>query len=177
MAESPSDMTSQPAGSLEPAAPKGVEEQAEQRSRRQVLKPARMSLNLTSMIDVIFQLLIYFVVTANFAIDEGVLTANLPGKSSGQAPRDPIKIIIQDIPPADFRITLEPALSNTDPADFQQLRSILETVIAEGLYEKDHTVVIEPEGRVRWQHVVNAFNATTHAELAKVSFASPRSPE
>jgi len=57
------------------------------RRKKQGVAPARMQLNLTSMIDVIFQLLIYFVVTANFMLDEGVLVAKMPqgtGKSDEQ---------------------------------------------------------------------------------------------
>ncbi|MFI4859810.1 MAG: ExbD/TolR family protein, partial [Phycisphaerales bacterium JB063] len=43
-----------------------------QRKKRRV-NDGEMELQLTSMIDVIFQLLIYFVITANFTIDEGTL--------------------------------------------------------------------------------------------------------
>ena len=41
-----------------------------------------MQLQMTSMIDVVFLLLIYFVITANFTIDEGTLLATMPGNSS-----------------------------------------------------------------------------------------------
>ena len=43
---------------------------------RESLEPPKITLNLTAMIDVIFLLLIYFVVTANFTPGEGILTAN-----------------------------------------------------------------------------------------------------
>ncbi|MEM9296657.1 MAG: hypothetical protein AAGA57_12730, partial [Planctomycetota bacterium] len=45
------------------------------RTRRRRGPAGGFELGLTSMIDVIFQLLIYFVVTANFMIGEGVLDA------------------------------------------------------------------------------------------------------
>ena len=58
-------------------------------------------LNLTSMIDVIFQLLIYFVVTAGFMIDEGVLAAKLP-----QGPAGPVAA--DELPPEKVTIRLTP---------------------------------------------------------------------
>ena len=57
-----------------------------------------MELKMTSMIDVVFLLLIYFVITASFAVGEGVITAQFP-VGTGEAdpldpPKNPIKIIV-----------------------------------------------------------------------------------
>jgi len=137
-------------------------------------------LNLTSMIDVIFQLLIYFVVTASFMVNEGVLTAKLP-QGSGSAAQD------DELPPE--KITIE-LVSGGDPSQvsitwnsqpyvsFGQLRMDLDRQRydpdigqIDGSYEADNPVVIQPQGEVRWQHVVGAFNAAVGAKYTNVSFA------
>ena len=55
--------------------------------KKRGLEPVKMTVNLTSMIDVIFQLLIYFIITATFVIGEGVLT----GPNSPKAPASPAR--------------------------------------------------------------------------------------
>lgn len=145
-------------------------------------------LNLTSMIDVIFQLLIYFVVTAGFMIDEGVLAAKLPQGPAGAVSAD-------DLPPEKIEVRL--TADDTDDslvqisrgprdrpiryAGFRELAEDLDRLRYDprrgegGLYDADDPVLIQPTGGVRWQHVVNAFNAALAAGYTNVSFAEPES--
>ena len=141
------------------------------------LPEARYQLNLTSMIDVIFQLLIYFVVTASFTIDEGVLTAKLPEEGISQKqttpepPERPVGIVIESHGLADFRLRVEgyPEL----PANsFSALSMLMKQNATNNTWDPEKKpVVIKPDGQVRWQHVVNAFNAATAARYKNVSFA------
>ncbi|MEM1027344.1 MAG: biopolymer transporter ExbD [Planctomycetota bacterium] len=147
-------------------------------------------LNLTSMIDVIFQLLIFFVVTANFMIDEGVLSAKLPQGSGSpiaadELPRDKIVIRLISDPSDDALVSIErgPAASPVRYASFGELTADLDRLRydpdgtrIDGIYEPDNPVLIEPGGRVRWQHVVNAFNAAITAKYTNVSFAETDNP-
>lgn len=147
------------------------------------LKRASMNLNLTSMIDVIFQLLIYFIITASFTLGEGVITARLP-KGSGPAPSpdklpdQPLNIILQSQGAYDVRINIEGIAEA--PHNFTGLAQLLERVQFDpqrgrsGAYKPDNPVIIKPDGRVRWQHVVNAFNAAVKARYSNVSFAQAR---
>lgn len=148
--------------------------------KRREQGPARMQLNLTSMIDVTFQLLIYFVVTASFSIDEGIITAKMPSGSGPAAadviPDKPLTINIQSLPPVGYRIMLEG--HREAPADFRQLFKALDDLRDDsakggkrGVYKPDNPVIIKPEANVRWQHVVNAFNAALRAKFSEVSFA------
>lgn len=147
-------------------------------------------LNLTSMIDVIFQLLIFFVVTANFMIDEGVLTAKLPqGSGSPTAaddlPREKITIRLTSDPSDDALVSIERG-SPAAPvryasfgelaADLDRLRYDPDGSRIDGIYDPDNPVLIEPGGNVRWQHVVNAFNAAITAKYTNVSFAETATP-
>lgn len=136
-----------------------------------------MQLNLTSMIDIIFLLLIYFVVTATFAIDEGVITATLPGgpppPDDVPDPKEPLEIILTSFDQAGVRI----GVGADAPGSFAELGQLLQTMQfnegnSAGVYKDDHPVVIKPDGTVRWQHVVNAFNQAVRAKYKNVSFAA-----
>jgi biopolymer transport protein ExbD len=144
------------------------------------LEPANMALNLTSMIDVIFQLLIYFVITASFTVGEGIITAKLPagtGNSSEQVkpPERPINIILSSAGAYGVRVNV--AEYPQAPADFNGLAEMLRRLQhnpekgLNGPYPDDNPVLIKPDGAVRWQHVVNAFNAAVAARYKNVSFA------
>lgn len=145
-------------------------------TKKKRAKPRGVSqLQLTSMMDVVFQLLIFFILTANFAIDEGVLPADLP---QGTPP------VPQDVePPPDPRVILLNAsgidgvsiqikgTSSLFGDDFEQLYTLLAGWQASGLYEPDFPIVIQPGNDVQWGYVVNAFNAAVRAKYTNVSFA------
>lgn len=166
----------------QPAAPKPTDEAVDHtasRSRRDI-GPTKIQLNFTSMIDVIFLLLIYFVITASFVQDEGVLTANLP-KGTGQPttkippkPKRPIKIVLASTGLHGARLSID---SIGGYATFTELSDQLIQMQYDpsrgltGPYKPDHPVVIKPDGNVRWQHVVNAFNAAVRARYSTVAFA------
>lgn len=150
--------------------------------KRKPIGRATMQLNLTSMIDVIFQLLIYFVITASFTVDEGVLTTKLPGlegetnSSAPKPPERPLNIVISTEGHHGFRIRIEGL--NRAPADFAQLGQMLVELQYDptrgrtaGAYKPDNPVIIKPDATARWQHVVNAFNAAIEARYSNVSFA------
>lgn len=142
------------------------------------------------MIDVIFQLLIYFVVTASFMIDEGVLTAKLPQGSGSpvaadELPPEKINIRLTADPADDTLVRIERGSTNNPvryasfnalASDLDRLRYDPEVGQAGGIYEPDNPVIIAPQGTVRWQHVVNAFNAAVAAQYTNVSFAEAARP-
>jgi len=148
--------------------------------KKQPVKPARMQLNLTAMIDVIFQLLIYFVITANFVIDEGVLTATLPA-GPGEPPPDsleppprPMVIELSPVASVGVQIRIEGQPQRFD--DFVALRQHLEGVQRDpergrsGPFPTDHPIHLAPRQGLRWQHAVNALNATIRAGYSNVQF-------
>ena len=140
------------------------------RRKRPGSKP---QLNITSMIDVIFLLLIYFVATASFAKGEGVITANLPGPPPPeQLPALPIRVTVDSIGFTECRLRIKQPGGDFPqaPRNHRDLANILRQF-------RDHTkvnppVLIQPAGAVRWQHVVNAFNAAVKAKFENVSFAA-----
>lgn len=157
------------------------EETVHHQSNRQKreLAPARMQLNLTSMIDVIFQLLIYFVITASFAVGEGVIAANLPGQGQGsttaEPPKTPLNIIVASRGEYNYQLRIDGIPQA--PTNFKSLNEMLKSIQhdpqrgRQGAYPPDNPIMIKPDGNVRWQHVVDAFNAAVAARYSNISFA------
>jgi len=139
-------------------------------------------LNLTSMLDVTFQLLIFFILTANFAVDEGVLPADLPAGTppvpteSTPPPDEPITIVLNAVGEDGASIWVQNAKSIPD-GDYQELFMTLNGWRFDpaenpgGLYKDDNPIIIKPSPAVKWNHVVSAFNAVIRARYTNVSFA------
>ena len=129
-------------------------------------------LNLTSMIDVVFLLLVFFVVTANFTIDEGTLLAKLPGNSkSGPTPPPPVLVKV-DLNSSDDGMTYSTLDDGVAVQSASDLAAYLSNRVQAGKMASDDLVQINPQGVVRWQHVLNVYNACVSAELTQVTFAS-----
>jgi biopolymer transport protein ExbD len=152
-----------------------------QTSKKKHPKPKGVAqLQLTSMMDVVFQLLIFFILTANFAVDEGVLPADLPQGTPPipqevTPPKPPLKIVLRATGIDGVSIWLEG--SNADMGDnFEELftrlnGSRISTQNPNGSYESDYPIVIKPGIDVQWGYVVRTFNAAVRAKYENVSFA------
>ena len=129
------------------------------------------ALQLTSMIDVIFLLLVYFVVTANFTKDEGVLKANLPGSDAVQAAPpptdDPLIITVDPRDETGYVLTIE----NQPVQDFTETHRAARVVSAKpGQGPKRHVPRGPPrEDRDRRRRAVAARAAAFNA-AAKVGY-------
>jgi biopolymer transport protein ExbD len=141
-----------------------------------------ITMNLVAMLDMAFQLLIFFVLTANFAEAEGVLTANLPAPGeaaqAAAAPTPTVPVTLIKIGTTGtatvIAIELEGSSDQTQVADFPALTRALEERIHGGLLRPEAPVAIVPQDDVPWQDVVNAFNATVSAHLENVAFGSEK---
>ncbi len=151
--------------------------------QRRGRKKGNMDLNLTSMIDVTFQLLIYFIITAAFSAGEGILTAKFPQGTGQSAAKDPPKrpLNIRLAPHLDengldsYRLDVEVRGTPVGQASFEDLytwlRSNNNAINSAGPYPDDNPVIIKPQNGVRWTYVVNAFNAAIKAGYKNVAFA------
>jgi biopolymer transport protein ExbD len=149
---------------------------AKERRKKQTAQVGQ--LNLTSMMDVVFQLLIFFVLTAQFVIDEGIIPADLPqGQAtpteSVELPKEPLIIFLRSAGD-NCVISIEgtPPMQGDFQALFDRLNAWrLDTQNPNGVYLPDNPLVIRPQGKVRWKDVVNAFNQCVRAKYIRVSFA------
>ena len=138
-----------------------------------------MSLNLTPMIDVVFLLLFFFLLVSRFRGSEGLLAAQLPAQTaaiSTAIPQTPIRVrfvpVVGD--PDDCRVVLEPFGQST-PMKLDELAAALRSVAdpQRGIagFDRNTPVHLLAGDDVRWDHVVNAYNAAIAARFEKVFFA------
>ena len=132
---------------------------------------------MTPMIDCIFQLLIFFMLTPTFQSHEGYLTTNLP-KDQGPNPttqinmeRLKIELLDEGNEGEGVSIVLNDTQSLGD--NFAGLRAALEGYRAQGL-QPTHPILISPTMAVRHKFVVRAFDAAVTARFTSIHFAVPR---
>ena len=156
------------------------------RHRRRVVGKGRIQLNLTAMIDVVFLLLVYFMVATQFKIGEEIYRMDLPDRSQAHQQRDPfdldqeplrINIAYSDFGLLRYRITLGGPYRQPD--DFEALHDFLvdrqiNDLTSGGLFEPDHPIIILPTRTTKWAHVIDAFNAAARARYTNVIFAQPQ---
>lgn len=136
--------------------------------------PFAMRLNITAMLDVMLQLLIFLLATAGLALEEGMLPTRLPSDAvKASASQQPLVIAVAAAGEGGYRLTV--AGESTPPSDFRGLCALLQQ--QSDRYPKDHPLIIQAQGPVRWQHVVNALNAAVRAGYSNVQLAdAPSAP-
>ncbi len=155
-------------------------------ARRKIRRSTRIGLNLTAMIDVVFLLLVYFMVATDFTKGEEVYKLDLPMRT-GAINADPFEL--DDMPLVilvrsngtgvnDLVIGLEgPYPELSDPVALAQMlreRKITETN-PNGIFQIDHPIFIAPLPQARWDHVIEVFNAPVLAGYTNIRFQSPSS--
>ena len=151
------------------------------RARSSRRRPARLGLNLTSMIDVVFLLLVYFMAATQFKLGEEIYRLDLPerGTDAFELPRDPLRVAVTSIGDENYVLRLEGAdMVRSGPATFQELFEVLagsrrSDRAAGGLFEADHPIIVEPTGGTSWEHAISAFNAIARARYTNITFAAP----
>ncbi|MBI4581393.1 MAG: biopolymer transporter ExbD [Planctomycetes bacterium] len=147
--------------------------------RRQRKIPYVITLNLTAMIDTIFNLLFLFIIISRFGAIEGMLPARLPARvaqaaalPAAELPRVPIRIrLIPDAAnPAGCRATID--RFNETPVELKALPAALRRIRDAGVgFDRATPVHLLARDDVAWDHVVNAYNAAMAAEFGKIYFA------
>ena len=148
--------------------------------RRRRRPPARLGLNLTAMIDVVFLLLVYFMAATEFKLGEEIYRMDLPRRGRAvdpfALPRDPLRIQVSSTAPGYvIRVPGAPVR----PETFQELYDFLDQSrrgegAVGGLYEADHPIIVEPANTARWEHAMEALNAAVRARYTNITFAPPK---
>lgn len=129
---------------------------------------------LTPMIDVTFQLLIFFLLTMTFREQEGQIPGALPrlgGLVAGQQVKlEPLTIVIRPVGSDRSRCTYQISGRTIPMETAEQLYQVLKARQQE--IGADEPVVIKPRPNVRWQFVVEAFNQAVRAHYKDIGYAT-----
>lgn len=136
-----------------------------------------ITLNLTPMIDVVFLLLLFFLTASRFGSNEGMLPANLPARAAAvsvEIPRTPIRVrfVAQPNEPDQCNVTIE--RFNETPLPLAKLGPSLRKIQEQPGFDANTPVHLIAGNDIRWDHVVNAYNAALAAGYGKVYFAATR---
>lgn len=135
---------------------------------------------MAPMIDVVFLLLMYFLLAADFSAREEIFRLDLPDQAGIAAPDDPFRLDQEPLRirlsstgpgPRDLGLALEDPHPRIDgPRDLERfLRSSLLRTDG-GLFAEDHPILIEPDGGTMWDHAVATFDAAVKAGYTNVIF-------
>ncbi|MCL4191335.1 MAG: biopolymer transporter ExbD [Thermoguttaceae bacterium] len=151
----------------------------------------RVELTMTPMIDVVFQLLIFFTLTFRFAAPEGNFSIKMPlvAMSSGEAET-------VELPPIKVRLTAGPGgrlagivMGARPVADFPTLRAEVRAIIGDdpgpGALETTE-VEFDCDYHLKYEYVIAAITAVSgyidpetgqiQRIVEKINFAPPRAP-
>ncbi len=160
---------------------RGDPQRAHRRQARGLEGGARLSLAITPMIDVVFLLLLYFVLTSGFADGELLLRAQAarPQIEAGGDAVDALELEEEPIVITLARVrgatTLRISAGLAQPVDEQSLERVLRDALLapdrpSGQFAADHPVRIAPAAEVPWEDVVSAFRAVTGAGFRSIAF-------
>jgi biopolymer transport protein ExbD len=138
-----------------------------------------MSLNLTPMIDTVFNLLFFFMIASRFGAIVGLLPADMPAQAAAVAGAAPTSV-----PRMPLRVRLQPDAAHPERCDYRIDRLVDEPMPMKDLparlahilesepgFGGDTPVYLLAPDSVSWNHVVNAYNAALSAHYEKVYFA------
>jgi biopolymer transport protein ExbD len=148
------------------------------RKRRKAPDTRVSPLNIVPFLDMSFTLLLFLCLATSFSLGEGVLTANLPIGTKGEEGTGeekltelPLTIQLESAGDNAYRLSIQGF--HESPADFAGLADQLKKLQTAngGPYADTTQVVIKPTADVRWDHVVNAFNAAVKARYKNIAFS------
>jgi biopolymer transport protein ExbD len=165
------------------------------RKLRSTTGDAKVEIQMTPMLDMIFQLLIFFILTFKPVTDEGQFGVNmsaLPGGSvalptivPGMGSQD--DTMPQDIqfnPPYRIRLVAGPGgdlapggvvMGDHPLAGLDQLQTELRAIV--GGFADDFEVVIEADPSLRYAYLIQAVNTISHVGITKINFGAPPPPQ
>lgn len=134
----------------------------------------RYTPNVTPLIDVMFLLLLFFLLTTTFRVEEGTIPGTLPRIGEG-GPIEPVtdlglSIYVRPVGDANVSASYEVGAGGEVITDAQQLYERLSSPKATfASMRSQMPVTIRTRGDVRWQFVLEAWNQAARAKFQKIS--------
>lgn len=140
-----------------------------------------MGLNMASLIDVVFLLMIYFMLITEFRRPEESFGLDVPQRMESGAGGDPFELpkrpVVIEVhsfgdAPGDYVLQSdEPGLG--DASTYSGLFRMATEKRDRGELSSDQEFVVRAAVDARWEHALGAFNAVRRAGFTDVRFASP----
>jgi biopolymer transport protein ExbD len=138
-------------------------------------KVAEPEMNMTPMIDVTFQLLIFFLLGAKIRQPEGRLDAFLPPEGGPEKNKidkvEDVRITIRNLGASEPDVMVE--LGEKRARGTKLLFPQDETLKNLRAGQQDLGLVIVSEGSIKFHWIIRALNAAARAGYEKISFAAP----
>jgi len=148
--------------------------------RRAMVGRRGITLAMAPMIDIVFLLLMYFLLVGEFLPPEGLFEIDLPRPLEHKQPagaitlpQPPVRIVVRSLGdgPTDYSIAMTGPLPR-DVASYDQLFLTLDASKGR-LLASDQAFIIAPGADTRWEHTLGVFNAILRAGFERVRFAPP----
>lgn len=128
-------------------------------------------LNMTPMIDVVFLLLVFFVCTANFAEPEKNLPINVSADGNVRTNMTPLPLEHWNI------VRLQISYQDTphwivETNDCQTIQEVRNVLLRLKNVQPDIPVIIEPDGNVPMEHVIDIYDICRNLGLTNIRFAA-----
>ena len=144
-------------------------------------KQGAIGLNLTSMIDVVFLLLIYFLVATEFQTSEAAFPMDLPDRSHGHIlmiDDEPIVIVIESYGSTSQDLQLHVKEPWGPVRSIEALQLFLHSNLSDGfgtqgLFTDDHPIRLIPTKTTRWDHVLTVYNTVVEMEYTNIILDDP----
>lgn len=143
-------------------------------ARKTVRHPGKIHPPLMALIDVMFTLMLYFLVASHARANEGQLPTSLPNVSAPAAAQ-------AQVPLPEIRLKLRPTGDGLKVTYFMDASGVgidTEQVLYERLMARqaqitaDAPVIIEAGDDVRWEFLVAAFNQAVRARFKNIAFTA-----
>lgn len=130
----------------------------------------RYTPNIVPLIDVLFMLLLFFLLSTDFRRAEADLPCSLPGFADPPGPM-PVQVTIRpaggdELPGAMYTVGTNTVSVRSGQELYQEL-----TRIRTMLNSPDLGVLLDVQGDVRWGFVVEAYNQALRANFRNITFA------
>ena len=150
---------------------------ARRKASQDIMEFEELGLQLTPMIDVIFQLLIFFMVNIKFRTLEGLLKAFLPKATPTVTTEDPNKdkvfITVTEASPGQLLVAVNHRAvgGTTEKQQYAALEQKLMEI--KGSFDKMPPVIIDAQARLPYKYVIYALNVCGKLDLEDVMFMFP----
>ncbi len=133
---------------------------------RRYAEPRVFGFMIAPMVDILLVVLVFFIVTWNFALTENELDVRVPSASKANEPQPYVGQVVINIR-ADGTIVVN-RQAKTPAELLAQLKKLA------GLYP-DQAVIVRGDERVDYKHIVEVLDICRQADIWNVAFATGRS--